>query len=147
MSTPMAKESKYYTMDVLEAVELITSDTKKPAEYRHVKDLVDMPPSSVYHKLDEAAKEGLLAKGESESGFKAATLTLKGYRKLGENPERISFAEEDLSEFPEQTEDQPEQGISYQDAYNLLMTIACLDIEVEHRLAFIESIDKLIKED
>lgn len=72
-------------LELLGTVDLITSETHRPAELRQiVKSIPNRPSPTVYGWVDRAVGHGLMAKSISESGYKAASITLKGYRLLGQ---------------------------------------------------------------
>ena len=76
-------------LELLGVVDLITTETHKPAELRQIVRSIPRTPSpTVYSQVDRAVDYGLMAKSRSEGGYKAVTITLSGYRMLGKNSDR-----------------------------------------------------------
>ena len=80
----MKDQERQIMHELLGTVDLITSETHKPAELRQiVKSIPNTPPPTVYAWVDRAVGYGLMQKSVAEGGYKAVAITLKGYRMLG----------------------------------------------------------------
>jgi len=124
-------------LEVLRVIDFISSETHKPAELRQiVKSVPNMPSPTVYARVDRGVDYGLLTKGKGENGFLGASVTLKGYRLLGEEPEV----------FVEPLE--AKEGIlTYKQAYHIISELFIADegLIASERKAIVDSFGKLLE--
>ena len=131
----MKEEEKKRILDILTAVDALTSESKKPARLSEVVKLLDyIPAPSVYGWVSVAQKMGLVNKNMGR-GPKFLTVTLKGYRLLEKKPS-VSPSEARGEEF------------TYKQAYSLLsnLFIVAGALGTSEKKAILDSISKLITE-
>lgn len=132
----MKQEEERKMLDLLAAVDLMTSESHKPAPLRKLVKVMEMPDPTVYSYVDRAVRYGLVSKAQDEGGYRAVTITLKGYRLLGKG----------VKGAPVESPKPQERAMSYKQAYILLSQLFMVSeaIGASERRAIKEGLDRLL---